>query len=838
MSNHDPLIPILIKGNFCILSICDYSTTHMKYLAHAIVEKEPRKKIIAFLFAVAVSLLVPARAASALSFFSGAMAPDTWSGPGVPSVTPQQALRDGAAGLMLPLPMQRLSERAYWDATVSIDLSRWSAFTFDIQIEHPEAVKRASIYFRSGAGWYGGWFDVKGNGWKTITLSKADFQPEGSPAGWDKIRGIRIAFWKQDAINTTAHMANFRAVNVPIRILRNTDARATKPQDADFANRLTDRLQMWFRQYDIPASVITDDELRTAPPPQGTKLIILPFNPVLTNRIPPRLKDFTDQGGKLIVAYALDDFIAPLLGLDRWEWMRAEPADAFAFMHFNNGKTHALPERVAQDSWNINRPYPSHARVLATWQNAQGTDSGIPAVTIAPTGVFLGHVLTNIGREEKMRMLMALIAILVPDLAPELAEATITHATSLLHHTDWESSRDYILQTARRHRRHRRIQPQLDSIDRDIHRLRQRIEKISYPQAATHAWAIRQRIQIAYYESFSARNAVPNEFRGVWAHHAAGIRGIPWSETVHKLKKAGINHLFANVLWAGAAFYPSDVIPSVAGTHDYAREVIAAGKKHGVNVHAWMVLWSLQHAPEEFVAKMRTANRLQREHNGDPSPWLCPSHPENRKLAKRAAVEFVQRYTVTGFHIDYIRYPDAKTCYCNGCRQRFATSRNINIFQWPEDVTEGRHRNAWQAWRREVIDTMIAELYQAIKAATPDVEVSAAVWPGWPAVRDSIAQDWPDWGRKGWVDFFAPMNYVDTAAEATRIYRAQRLAVSSNTPIYPGIAPSTLNLDPATTLQHIDALRDAGAPGFILFDLDRDLLEQLLPAMGAGATRP
>jgi len=39
-------------------------------------------------------------------------------------------------------------------------------------------------------------------------------------------------------------------------------------------------------------------------------------------------------------------------------------------------------------------------------------------------------------------------------------------------------------------------------------------------------------------------------------------------------------------------------------------------------------------------------------------------------------------------------------------------------------------------------------------------------------------------------------------------------------------------------LHHIDALREAGAPGFVLFDLDRDLLDQHLPAFGSGAARP
>ncbi|MFU8780395.1 MAG: hypothetical protein ACNA71_05140, partial [Kiritimatiellia bacterium] len=327
-----------------------------------------------------------ANTAQQLLLLEGASAPHTWAGPDVPDASPTTNLQHDKTGLSLSLPMRRLLDRAYWDATVRLDLTPWRVLSFEAQIDDPSAVKRAAIYFRSGDGWYGGWFELQGNHWQTISISRSDFQIEGNPAGWNQIRAVRIAFWKENDCNTTARIAHLRAHNTPILILRNTDARLTKPQDADFGDRLTDRLLMWFRQYDIPATIITDDDLRQAPPPQGTRIVILPFNPVLTNQVPQQLKTFTDNGGKLIVAYALDDFIAPLLGLERWEWMRAEPSDAFAFMKFQTPDAHALPERVPQDSWNINRPIPAQANVIATWQNSHDIDSNIPAVTISRNG--------------------------------------------------------------------------------------------------------------------------------------------------------------------------------------------------------------------------------------------------------------------------------------------------------------------------------------------------------------------------------------------------------------------------------------------------------------------
>jgi hypothetical protein len=666
--------------------------------------------------------------APSLRLLEGAHAPKIWDGPGVPGVKPQAALHKGGAGLTLPLPMRQHKDRAYWDAAHQIDLTRWQVLTFDIQIEHPAAIKRASIHFRSGNGWYSGWVEIPNNHWQSITLSRADFDIEGSPAGWDKIQAVRISFWKQADINTTARIANLQATNLPILLLRNTDARAQGHADAGFVDRTTDRLQLWLRQQNLPAAVITDDNLRSAPPPTGTRLIILPFNPVINQALLQRLQTFTRQGGKLIVTYTLDAPMASLLGLERWQWMKAEPADAFAFMHFPNGSGQALPARVAQDSWNINRPFPApQTRVLATWQNGQGVDSGIPAVTLSHNGVYIGHILTNAGREDKMRMLMALMAMLVPDMSPILAAAAIDQSTRLLDHPDWTSTRACIARSAKEHRQQRTIAPQLDAIDQDLLRIRERLPTLSYPQTATHAWSIAKRIQQAYYESLRPTNAARHEFRGVWAHDAAGIRGQPWLDSVAALKAAGINNLFPNLLWGGAAFYPSDVLPTVAGKRDFAREVIEAGKQHDIRIHAWMVLWSLQHAPAEFVQNMRQQGRLQNDKTDKELPWLCPSHPENRQLTIRAAVEIVEKYPFDGLHLDYVRFPDANACYCKGCRQRFAEAKDIKINRWPQDVTEGPHRTAYQQWRREIISTIVNRIHDSVKRAKPRIALSAAV---------------------------------------------------------------------------------------------------------------
>jgi hypothetical protein len=79
------------------------------------------------------------------------------------------------------------------------------------------------------------------------------------------------------------------------------------------------------------------------------------------------------------------------------------------------------------------------------------------------------------------------------------------------------------------------------------------------------------------------------------------------------------------------------------------------------------------------------------------------------------------------------------------------------------------------------------------------------------------------------------MNYVTDDAKATELILRQLIDTRGKVPIYPGLGPSAKALPPEQTVHQVDLIRKAGAKGFILFDLDRDLLESHLPALRCGA---
>jgi len=773
-----------------------------------------------------------------LGLFDGRNAKTEWRAPDGSTIRPQPDLYNGQAGLRMNVPMPRSTDRFYRDAALPLDLTAFTEFSLAIRISAPEAISRCSLYFKSGSGWYGGWFKVNSTQWQTITLARSAFSAEGTPAGWNRIEGVRLAFWKAGDVDVRVDVASLRGRSSPIVILNNSSAFKSMPAEKPIIERAVERLRLWFAGSGLHAGVIDDADLVKTGPPPGTRLIFLPYNPDVTPAVAKALKAFTASGGKLIVAYALPPELAPLLGLGGKRWQKAEPPDMFASIQFKASAVGGLPPMVRQDSWNAHIPEPLKATILGTWVNGAGADSGLPAITMGGSGVFIGHLLTNVDRERKMQMLLALSAHLVPELLPLLAEQLYQNAARLFEMADWVQTRDFIGQTAIRHGRRKSAADALLSIDKTMENTSQAPGSKGFGKVFAESESLRRQIQQAYVE---AVGPVPKakELRGAWCHNAAGVPGQPWVETIRQFKLAGFNTLFANHQWAGSAYYPSKVLPVsplVNAQGDLLQQCLDACRGEGIALHLWSVLWVLDNAPDSFVNEMDKAGRLMRNRFGKSVKWLCPANALNVELAVKAAVEAVRNYEIDGFHLDYVRYPDSDSCYCSGCAARFRSDTKKAAAKWPADVISGPDRAAFLAWRHRQITAVVSRIRREVKKVRPSIQVSAAVWAGWPGVRDSIGQDWGTWCRDGLLDFVCPMNYVTTAAEAVSLFNGQCRAIGSAVPVYPGIAPTTHNLPPEETVRHVDSLRQAGAKGFVLFELDQDLQTMHLPALRSGAT--
>jgi len=341
------------------------------------------------------------------------------------------------------------------------------------------------------------------------------------------------------------------------------------------------------------------------------------------------------------------------------------------------------------------------------------------------------------------------------------------------------------------------------------------------------------------------------EMRGAWMGNGYNR---DWPAIMESLKANGFNALFPNLCIGVMAYYPSKVMtpaPGGAPGRDELAEAANAAKRNGIELHLWRINWALWGVPEETLAKLEDAGRLQRNARGqlgreDPDVtvgWLCPSNPENRKLEKDAMVEAVRNYDIAGIQFDYMRFPNGNYCYCDNCRAQFQKDTKITVAHWPDEVQQGgAHYDQWQAWRRGLITSLAVEISEECHRIKPGIFVSLASWPDLNAAQNDVAQEWPLWVKKGILDFVCPMDYTESRDDLVNNQLAGQLArVAGAIPVYVGLG-AFLMKSAAPLIEQIQATRDAGADGFLAFayfsgDLDK-WLPELHPTVTASDPYP
>jgi uncharacterized lipoprotein YddW (UPF0748 family) len=333
----------------------------------------------------------------------------------------------------------------------------------------------------------------------------------------------------------------------------------------------------------------------------------------------------------------------------------------------------------------------------------------------------------------------------------------------------------------------------------------------------------------------------PGEARAWWNHTGLGAYPGDWNRTANMLQAGGFNMVLPNLLWGGRAHYRSDVLPESDTFREYGDQVEAcleACHPRGIEVHVWKVHFRLAGAPREFVEKMRSEARLQVTIDGEQGEWLCPSHPENRRLEVASMLEVARNYDIDGIHFDYIRYPNRDSCFCDGCRKRFEAEGDP-VENWPEDVYRGGPRAAaYNDFRCRQITTLVAEISEAAHRLDPDLAVSAAVFGSYPGCRESVAQDWPLWIRRGYLDFVCPMDYTESDNGFEKLVSRQLELVQGRIPVYPGIGAtaSRSQLTADRVAGQIHLTRKLGASGFTIFNLSKESAEELIDPLAMGTT--
>ena len=194
--------------------------------------------------------------------------------------------------------------------------------------------------------------------------------------------------------------------------------------------------------------------------------------------------------------------------------------------------------------------------------------------------------------------------------------------------------------------------------------------------------------------------------------------------------------------------------------------------------------------------------------------------------------EIMERYSVDGIHLDYIRYASRDSGFESFSRKAFSTHYLVDPVALFDGDGSNRTsmdassrtilREEWYKWRAEQVTGLLKEIRTVQKRLSPGAQLSVATIPGRVKARDSYGQDWARWVNDGIVDLVVTMSYsmvdrvvVAQAIDAREAVRKGRL--------YIGVA--AYNRPMGDVVRMVRELRKTGVDGFSFFSYNSMLEE-------------
>lgn len=760
-------------------------------------------------FLLWISLRLTAQTVTPLADFRNAD-PGLWKSGELPA-----QLHRTEQGMELPLQFTRDNRQITLTRDVSWTLGNLSGFRLRIGISDPAVLLEATLAFKSGTGWYTHGFTLNEKGPGHLLFAKANFTSEGAVAGWDRIEAVRLSFRPRKTGATTLHPIGLEGFEDKLWLL-DTES-AAKTGDETYTARVSKRhLDRILTGLGLPHAVHSLDALPDHPTPA---LILIPFLPHLSDPEFIRLSRFMDQGAKLIVFETNHSGLARKLGIQLGNTLSSSTVGQFDSLRPDSERSPGAPSRIYQHAWSMRDMRPlGESRVIAHWADALERPLSTPAAIQGPQGILLNVAWRSGDTGAKKNLLGEWIGDLSPSLLTE----------SLRYHRETRSPRLFEL----RHGRARSDSVPAQNLKRMAVRLHDAASEPNvHPlQAFRHFRHSEQLMQRALASSQPPWNA---RVRGIWDQNGTGFHAGGWDRTCRELRAAGFNAVFSNMASAGRAHYPSRLIPpskSLEQHGDQLRAFTEAAGRHGLEAHAWKICWKLNTRLPAFQAQLAREGRLMRDTEGKDLPWLSFSDPRNVQFEIDSLLEMARHADLDGIHLDYMRYPGREADYGPAARKAFETQLGRRVTDWPAEVL-GPLKIRYQRFRQQELHNAMRNISTSVKKEFPDLKLSVAVWGAWPDCADARGQDWPVWGREGWVDWLIPMNYTDNPEQFAGWLDLQAAQPGVRERLIPGLGyiSSNAELSPAQLLDQLTLVRERNLRGTVLYRLDTSLPSRLFP---------
>ena len=275
------------------------------------------------------------------------------------------------------------------------------------------------------------------------------------------------------------------------------------------------------------------------------------------------------------------------------------------------------------------------------------------------------------------------------------------------------------------------------------------------------------------------------EFRGAWI---ATVTNIDWprnrggslqqknrlSDMLDELKAHGVNAVFFQIRTEADALYDSDLEPwsywltgeqgaAPDPYYDPLKFAIREAHERGMELHAWFNPYRADRGSDYPKADSHVTNTNPEwilSFDDGNLKILNPGLPQVRDYVTRVVMDVVNRYNVDGVHFDDYFYPyppNHMEAFGNNDKDQEAFSEYTRGFS---DV---------EAWRRDNINLLVAQVYDSIQAEKPEVAFGISPFGIWKNgvprgitglnAFSTIYADAVAWVDSQHVDYLTPQLY-------------------------------------------------------------------------------
>ncbi len=349
---------------------------------------------------------------------------------------------------------------------------------------------------------------------------------------------------------------------------------------------------------------------------------------------------------------------------------------------------------------------------------------------------------------------------------------------------------------------------------------------------------------------FLGSNVFADFHTGLWVRGISIAAPDSISRVMSLCQKLKITDLYVQVVVGGYAYYKSEIMPRSEYLTKYSTEdydpldsLIRIAQKNKIKVHAWvntMLIWSRDSMPvsprhvsylhrDWFIKDVYGRNMLdyspvERQELGVEGTFLDPANNEVREHLKAIGNEIIDKYSVAGIHLDFIRYPgifwgvdDTLTaCLIAGLNSR--DMRWLTILRYPRL----RFFERWIAYnfylanreRQNRITRIVEDINTVIKEKKKDCALSCAVISSPSRALYQYAQTWWKWNRI--VDYPVVMSYT---TDVVLFNESLKFSMACLPEAVMGIGFLWKGMEQMAKAE-IDLVRRANGKGVCYFDFD------------------